>query len=70
MLHEILEETGLAAEEVLMIGDTSYDLEMARRAGIDRVAMSYGVHEVADLHAFEPLQVFDHFNELVDWLRS
>jgi hypothetical protein len=32
--------------------------------------MSYGVHEVADLHAFEPLQVFDHFNELVDWLRS
>ncbi|CAI8212180.1 MAG: Phosphoglycolate phosphatase [Marinobacterium sp. xm-d-530] len=70
MLHEILEETGLAAEEVLMIGDTSYDLEMARRAGIDRVAMSYGVHEVSDLQAFEPLQVFDHFNELVDWLRS
>jgi len=70
MLHEILEETGLAAEEVLMIGDTSYDLEMARRAGIDRVAMSYGVHEVSDLQVFEPLQVFDHFNELVDWLRS
>lgn len=70
MLFEILEETGLDADEVLMIGDTSYDLEMARRAGIDRVAMSYGVHEVVDLHAFEPLQVFDHFNELVDWLRS
>lgn len=70
MLHEILEETGLAAEEVLMIGDTSYDLDMARRAGIDRVAMSYGVHEVVDLQTFEPLHVFDHFNELVDWLRS
>ena len=70
MLHQILDETGLVADQVLMIGDTSYDLEMASRAGIDRVAMSYGVHEVADLHAFGPLQVFDHFNELVDWLRS
>ncbi len=70
MLFEILEETGLSLDEVLMIGDTSYDLEMARLAGIDRVAMSYGVHEVDDLHVFEPLQVFDHFNELVDWLRS
>jgi hypothetical protein len=43
---------------------------MASRAGIDRVAMSYGVHEVVDLYVFGPLQVFDHFNELVDWLRS
>ena len=70
MLHQILEEAGMAANEVLMIGDTSYDLDMACRAEIDRVAMSYGVHEVVDLQPFEPLHVFDHFNELVDWLRS
>ena len=34
-----------------MIGDTTHDLELARAAGVDAVAVAYGAHEPAGLAA-------------------
>lgn len=68
MLHEILEETGLASTEALMIGDTEYDLEMGRRAAMDRVAVSYGAHHLSRLQRFHPVLEVHHFPELETWL--
>ena len=44
MLEEILQFTGLDAEQALMIGDTEYDMEMARNANMHPLAVGYGVH--------------------------
>ncbi len=42
MLEEILAETGVSAERAIMVGDTSYDLEMARTIAMPRIGVSYG----------------------------
>ncbi len=70
MLYEILEQTSVDASQALMIGDTEYDLEMARRANMSRVAVHYGVHDVDRLRACEPVFEMNHFGQLVDWLHK
>lgn len=68
MIHELLEETGIDAQRALMVGDTEFDMEMARIAGIDRVAVSYGVHDVKRLAEYDPVLVVDELSELHGWL--
>lgn len=70
MIHELLEETGIDAQRALMVGDTEFDMEMARAAGIDRVAVSYGVHETQRLTPYDPVLVVDELSELDHWLGS
>lgn len=70
MLEEILAVTGVAASEAVMIGDTEYDLEMGRRAGMDVIAVSYGAHHVDRLKGFEPVLEVHHFPELELWLEQ
>ncbi|HAI25322.1 MAG TPA: HAD family hydrolase, partial [Alcanivorax sp.] len=59
MVTELLTELGVAPERALVVGDTSFDLQMARDAGVDRVAVSYGAHPVDRLMNFHPLAVID-----------
>ncbi|MDA8361249.1 MAG: HAD-IA family hydrolase [Gammaproteobacteria bacterium] len=70
MLKEILAETGVAANAALMVGDTTYDLEMAARARIDSVGVTYGCHARTDLLAHKPRVCIDTFAELGVWLRE
>ncbi len=57
MLAEILQQTGIQADRAIMVGDTSYDLEMARNIAMPRVGVSYGVHSVEVLQSFQPLSI-------------
>ena len=68
MLHELMAEFGVNADRVLMIGDTTHDLQMALNAGCASVAVSYGAHEPADFHALNPLFVAHTVRDLHDWL--
>ncbi len=70
MLLQILEESGVEAGETLMIGDTEYDLQMAKNARVKSLAVSYGVHSRERLMQFEPLGCLDAINELTDWLET
>jgi phosphoglycolate phosphatase len=45
MLREILHEIGLSAEQALMIGDTDYDMSMARALNMPALGVGCGVHE-------------------------
>lgn len=47
--------TGLAAAEMLMVGDTPYDLDMARAAGVPSLAVGHGFADAGALAASEPL---------------
>ena len=64
MLLEILEATGCTAAHTVMIGDTEYDLGMARNAGVRSVAVAYGVHACERLLEFGPLGCIHSFAEL------
>lgn len=47
--------TGLAATEMLMVGDTPFDLDMARAAGVPSLAVGHGFADSAALAACDPL---------------
>tara|TARA_R110000796_G_scaffold109051_1_gene220300 strand:- start:14035 stop:14712 length:678 start_codon:yes stop_codon:yes gene_type:complete len=68
MVTELLTELGVAPERALVVGDTSFDLQMARDAGVDRVAVSYGAHPVDRLMNFHPLAVIDALPQLLPLL--
>lgn len=55
MLEEILQVTGVSAENAMMVGDTSYDLEMAKNINMPRIGVAYGVHSIETLNGFDPL---------------
>lgn len=70
MLYEILEELDLKPASGLMIGDTTYDLEMAARINMDRIAVSYGAHSRELLQTHQPLGFLDDIRDLPDWLAA
>jgi phosphoglycolate phosphatase len=69
MLEDILEQTGIDAGRALMIGDTTYDMQMARHAGMDGLAVTYGVHDRGLLGEHAPLACLDSFEEVYAWLQ-
>ena len=68
MLRSIMEAVGISATRALMIGDTTHDMEMARAAGVARVALACGAHERAHLLDCEPLACLNDCTELESWL--
>lgn len=70
MLHEILEVTGLAAEQALMIGDSVHDLNMARGAGMAALAVAGGAYEPASLAQLEPVDCLSRVTDLPSWLAA
>lgn len=51
MVQAILAETGVPAARAVMIGDTTFDMDMAQAAGVQTIGVSWGYHPVADLRA-------------------
>ncbi len=70
MLEEIALEAGLSADELLMVGDTDYDLMMARHAGVPAFAVTYGGHDRRRLEACAPVACLDHLSDLLDWIEA
>jgi phosphoglycolate phosphatase len=69
MLEEILSEFNLPAQEAVMIGDTEYDMEMAKRIDMPRIAVSYGAHHIDRLRAYTPELCLDQIDEILGWHR-
>jgi phosphoglycolate phosphatase len=68
MLLELIAELAVEPGRVLMIGDTSHDLEMAGAAGVDALAVTYGAHPEEGLRACSPLGCVASISELGKWL--
>lgn len=68
MLQEILAHFGLSPCQALMVGDSSFDLQMARNAGVDSVAVGFGAQPLDSLRAYGPRLAINEFSELRAWL--
>ena len=68
MLQEILIEFDRAPEEVLMIGDSVADVEMANYLNIDCVGFDYYHQQQAALLAAGAMHVVDNYQQLADYL--
>lgn len=70
MLHELMAELGVPAERVLMVGDTTHDLQLALNAQCASVGVSYGAHEPAAFGLLNPLFIAHSVAQLHEWLLS
>jgi phosphoglycolate phosphatase len=70
MLIEILAELNLPPEQALMVGDTSYDLDMAKAIGMNSVGMSHGAHDESVLLTCEPRAICHSIQELEHWIST
>lgn len=68
MLDELMDECVTTPERTLMIGDTSYDMQMAANAGVPAVAVTFGAQSREQLLAYNCIQMFNRFNDLSAWL--
>lgn len=64
LLH-CVEQYAQSKDQVLMIGDSSNDVEAARRAGIDCVVVSYGYNHGENILDCQPQQVVDNLCDLI-----
>ena len=60
-----VDEYQLAKDQVLMLGDSSNDVEAARRAGVDCIVVSYGYNHGENIQDCQPQQVVDDLTELL-----
>ncbi|MBB5216758.1 HAD-IA family hydrolase [Parapusillimonas granuli] len=68
MLLELMDELDLEPHRVLMVGDTSHDVQMAAAAGVDSMAVTYGAHQKSILLKAEPTVMVSSVREMQSWL--
>jgi phosphoglycolate phosphatase len=68
MLAELLDVFGLPANQALMVGDTEYDMDMAERINMPRLAVSYGAHHADRLAQFKPIACIDCFYKIKKYI--
>ncbi|WP_372425628.1 HAD-IA family hydrolase [Salinarimonas chemoclinalis] len=68
MILQALAETGVAAADAAMVGDSTFDMEMARAAGIHAIGVSYGFHGVGALRDRGAQVIVDRFPDIVPTL--
>lgn len=64
MLLRAMAETGAEPASTVMVGDTTYDVELARAAGCRAIGVSWGYHDPAALLAAGAGALIDDFSEL------
>lgn len=67
MLFELLHELEHPVEEAVMIGDTTFDLEMASAAGMRAIGVTFGSHGVEQLRQHSPVEMLGSITELLNW---
>jgi len=68
MLDELMDHFVVMPERTLMIGDTSYDLQMAQNAGVKSIGLTYGAQTADQWQHLNPIAQFDEFSSLSAWL--
>jgi phosphoglycolate phosphatase len=70
MIEAALAETGADPELSMMIGDTSYDMAMAKAAGVTAVAAAWGYHEPQELLAAGADYIARHPSGIADLVKA
>jgi phosphoglycolate phosphatase len=65
MVLTALAETGVEPADAVMIGDTSFDIDMGRAAGVRTIAVDWGYHPAAELDADHVISSFDQLAPLL-----
>jgi phosphoglycolate phosphatase len=69
MLEAALNEAGVAADQAVMIGDTTFDILMGVAAGVRAIGVDWGYHPPSELRAAGAEAVAGSADELKEMLR-
>ena len=64
MILNSIRDTGVDVSDVFMIGDTTYDMEMAQNAGVTGIGVSWGYHKKDALKNAGAKHIVDDYMEL------
>jgi phosphoglycolate phosphatase len=70
MIEQAIADAGAAAETTLMIGDTSYDMAMARAAGVTAIGVAWGYHEAEELTRAGAHYIAGHPSEITELVKA
>jgi len=70
MLETAMRETGIGPEQTVMIGDTTFDIEMGVAAGCKTIGVTWGYHEPRELIAVGASTMIDRFDQLDGAIRQ
>ncbi len=70
MLERAMDETGARPERTVMIGDTTFDMEMAANAGVPAIGVAWGYHDSDELKSAGARTVVRTYPELPDALAA
>lgn len=70
MVERAIAETGSDAALTIMIGDTTFDMDMARAAGVRPIGVTWGYHEADALRRAGAEVIIESYAELIPVLAS
>lgn len=70
MLHDLTQQAGVTVQQALMVGDSIHDMQMAQRANMAAVGVSFGAHDAAQLSAHGARAVIDRLEQLHTHIRT
>lgn len=69
MVLALLERMHITAGEALVVGDTTFDIEMGNSAGCRTIVVTYGNHPAERIASSHPSAMIDSFSKLLDEIR-
>lgn len=66
MLLRAMLDAGVEPADTVMVGDTTYDVDMARAAGVSAIGVAWGYHSVAELTNAGAHRIVESFVDLPD----
>ncbi|MDR3240645.1 MAG: HAD family hydrolase [Lactobacillaceae bacterium] len=69
-LLKLVNDYNLVPTETLMVGDTTFDIQMANAANIDNVAVTWGAHDLPTLERANPTYIASDVSQLADNILS
>lgn len=68
MLNVLMREFNVPAERVVMVGDALFDIGIAKNAGVDSIAVTWGASQESVLQEAQPTQIARSIPELTEML--
>lgn len=70
MVLALLERMNIRSDETLVVGDTTFDINMGNAAGCRTVAVTYGYHSKEQLKSAKPTFTIDSLEELIEIIKQ